>query len=184
MDVAVLALAGAATALATGVGSVPVFLLGERAAASAERPQEGAELLGDHLLVGWPRPVAAKLRLHLPVVDPRCEVERFGAGVEDAMQHWPQRLDLHVGTRERRDARRRGVRHLSAEAAVLYLEVRRVARCEDARLEAANAREFVDRHEAILVRGHAADTGTSDARHGDDAPRLKLAALGLDHELP
>src|SRR5687768_14576816 len=32
MDVAVLALAGAATALATGLGAVPVFLLGERAA--------------------------------------------------------------------------------------------------------------------------------------------------------
>ena len=31
MDVAVLALAGAATALATGLGAVPVFLLGERA---------------------------------------------------------------------------------------------------------------------------------------------------------
>jgi len=31
MDIAVLALAGAATALATGVGAVPVFLLGERA---------------------------------------------------------------------------------------------------------------------------------------------------------
>ena len=31
MDVAVLALAGAATALATGIGAVPVFLLGERA---------------------------------------------------------------------------------------------------------------------------------------------------------
>ena len=31
MDAAFLALAGAATALATGVGAVPVFLLGERA---------------------------------------------------------------------------------------------------------------------------------------------------------
>src|SRR5918995_4212642 len=31
MDVAVLALAGTATALATGLGAVPVFLLGERA---------------------------------------------------------------------------------------------------------------------------------------------------------
>lgn len=60
MDVAVLALAGAATALATGVGAVPVFLLGERA--SQLRPFLWGTTVG---LMG----VASVVGLLLPALD-------------------------------------------------------------------------------------------------------------------
>ena len=93
MDLAVLALAGTATALATGVGAVPVFLLGERA--GQLRPFLWGTTVG---LMG----VASIVGLLLPALD-----EDGGGAVVSGLlvgvlfllgsRRWLAGRDVHVG---------------------------------------------------------------------------------------
>ena len=83
-------------------------------------------------------------------------VERLGAGVQDAPEHRPQRTHLALGARLRRDRVGGRVCHLSAEPAMLDMEIRGIARREHARLESAHAAQLVDRDKALLVGGHVA----------------------------
>src|SRR5215208_430166 len=93
MEIAVLALAGAATALATGMGAVPVFLLGERA--GQLRPFLWGTIVG---LMG----VASVVGLLLPALDEDGGVT-VGAGVVTGVLFLlgSRRLlagrDVHVG---------------------------------------------------------------------------------------
>lgn len=94
MDIVLLALAGGATAFATGLGAIPVFLLGER----AERLRPF--LWG--LTVGV-MSVAAVIGLLLPALDEGSTAEVVGATVVGALFMLAARRlldsrDIHVGT--------------------------------------------------------------------------------------
>jgi ZIP family zinc transporter len=75
MDLIVVILAGAATALATGLGAIPVFLLGDRAAqlrpllsavAAAVMVLASAALLGPAIDDGSPATILAGVALRAP----------------------------------------------------------------------------------------------------------------------